>query len=230
MFFLAGLGALRLLWLPVWSWALALGDIAYLPYVAVVWPAWQLGIDVRGWVTVAAIACGLALFVIATATWLRARWAGEVELLTRGVYRWSRHPQYLGWLLWSYGMTLLAAREPVPMAGENPGSMLAWVVSALVVVGVALREERSLLARHGDAERAYRQRTAFLVPLPAPWRAALPAPWDATTVGAPEPEAGGWRLLGRLALVLAAVVLLSLPLTVADWPPGPAPWATWPGG
>ncbi len=227
MFFLAGLGSLRLLWLPLWPEAMALGDIAYLPYMVLVWPPWQLGVDLRGAVTIAAIASGLGLFILATATWLRTRWSGKQGLLTTGVYRWSRHPQYLGWILWTYGMTLLAAREPVPMAGENPGTMLAWVLSTLVVVGVALVEEGHLVTAHGAAYRDYRERTALLVPLPGAVRRALQAPLRVTS--ALDPRASGWRLVAALVLELAVVVLLSLPFALADWPPGPAPWATWPG-
>lgn len=227
MFFLAGLGSLRLLWLPVWPDAMALGDIAYLPYMAVVWPLWQLGVDVRDGVTIAAIGGGLGLFTTATATWLRARWSGHTGLLTTGVYGWSRHPQYLGWIVWTYGMTLLAANEPVPMAGENPGAMLAWVISTLVIVGVALVEEGHLLAEHGATYRDYREHTGLLVPLPGAVRRILRAPLHATS--ALEAGASGWRLIGALGLVLAAVIVLSLPFALADWPPGPAPWATWPG-
>ena len=50
MFFLAGLAVLRVIWLPILDVShdlLALGDVAYLPYAAVVYPLVNLGFDIR---------------------------------------------------------------------------------------------------------------------------------------------------------------------------------------
>ncbi|NIO37088.1 hypothetical protein GTO27_05230, partial [Candidatus Bathyarchaeota archaeon] len=36
------------------------------------------------------------------------------------IYKYSRHPQYLGFILWSYGVMLLTALAPVPRGGYQP--------------------------------------------------------------------------------------------------------------
>jgi len=54
------------------------------------------------------------------------------ELVTRGVYRWARHPGYLGWLLWAVGTQLLLA---------NPASVVLF--AALVRVRVVQAKRRA---------------------------------------------------------------------------------------
>jgi protein-S-isoprenylcysteine O-methyltransferase Ste14 len=51
---------------------------------------------------------GLALFTPATYTWVGDRLRGKA-LNTEGVYKLSRHPMYLGFIIWSYGLLYLAS-------------------------------------------------------------------------------------------------------------------------
>jgi protein-S-isoprenylcysteine O-methyltransferase Ste14 len=215
MFFLAGLGVLRALWLPIWSGWLALGDIAYVPYMAIVWPLWQTGLDARHEVAFGAIAIGLLVFTVATGLWLVARARGR-NVVDFWLYRYTRHPQYLGWILWSYGVMLLAGLEPVPMGGENPGAALPWVVATLVIVAVAWAEEARMLEDHGADYAAYRRRTPFLLPVP-------PVPGRPMTtllrwvIGTDAPATRGEIILA-FALYLGLAVLLSVPFMVFEWP------------
>jgi protein-S-isoprenylcysteine O-methyltransferase Ste14 len=223
MFFLAGLGVLRALWLPFWGRLIKLGDVAYVPYVVAVCPFALAGIDARRALAVLAIGLGLLIFFLGTLAWLRAkRW--QEGTAKRGIYRFSRHPQYLGWIVWSYGLMLLASQQPPVMAGENPGASLPWVVSSLVIVCVALGEEMAMKRERGTEYDAYRARAPFLIPLPrfvsrlvgAPLRAAL---------GKERPET--WReVLVVFFLYLAILVLLSLPFYVLDYPGGIG-WSAW---
>lgn len=77
----------------------------------------------------------------------------SAALRTPGLYRWVRHPLYLGMLvgLWA---------TPVMTAGH---ALLASGMSAYVAMSMAL-EERDLLAAFGDAYRQYRQRAGPLWP------------------------------------------------------------------
>jgi len=224
MFFLAGLGLLRALWLPFWGPWLKLGDIAMVPYMAVVYPFARIGVDVHRDVAYLAIVLGLLAFVAGTLAWFYAK------LQRQGTARWwpyrfSRHPQYLGWMVWSYGLMLLAAQAPVPFGGQNPGASLPWLISSLVIVCVALGEELSMSGQHGPEYEAYRSSTPFLLPLPGAVSALLAAParW---VLKADRPSKRSQLLV--IFLVYAALLMLcSLPFVLLNWPPGLG-WTSWP--
>lgn len=224
MFFLAGLGVLRALWLPAWEQWIHLGDVAYVPYIALVWPLWELGVDARAAAAYGAIALGLLVFTVATAAWFLARSRG-VAIADFGVYRYSRHPQYLGWILWSYGVMLLAAQAPVPMGGSNPGASLPWVISTVVIVCVALAEEAEMRGERGVEYDTYRATTPFLLPIPRSLRRIFRAPLRLAG-GRRYPE-GSRQLFAAFVIYLILAMLLSLPFVLADWPPGLG-WSDWP--
>jgi protein-S-isoprenylcysteine O-methyltransferase Ste14 len=76
-------------------------------------------------------------------------------LVTGGPYRWVRHPLYTGAAMMVVSISLLAA------------SVYFAVGGALVVLLLVVRtrtEEAQLEARFGEAYRAYRSRTGFLLP------------------------------------------------------------------
>jgi protein-S-isoprenylcysteine O-methyltransferase Ste14 len=222
MFFLAGLAMLRVLWLPILDIShevMALGDVVYLPYAAVVYPFVVAGWDIRDALPWLVMAVGAGIFVISTLTWLVARHEG-CTVADSWLYRVSRHPQYLGWIVWSYGLLLFVLRHSelyqFKIRWGMPSS-LPWLISTLVIVGVAMVEEIRMRTEHGASYTSYRGRTPFLMPLPkwlnavvsTPMRLVLRRTW---------PETGA-----QVALVTAvyAVLLIgmSIPFVVFDWPP-----------
>lgn len=88
--------------------------------------------------------------------------APPVRLVTRGSYALCRHPMFFGYDLAALGVVLLF-RSPGMLAVSYP-LFLAWEVRFLK------REEEQLRRRFGKEFDAYRQETAFLVPLPGGWR------------------------------------------------------------
>lgn len=181
MFFLSGIGFLRIMWLPFIELSpgssiyekistaksiLELGDIAYLPYDALrtlLSPADGGSLDETLFKTI--VFAASILFFAGCATWFYARFQGKgfADML---VYKYSRHPQYLSFLVWSYG--LLVYDKYVftpPRGGYFAPPPLFWVAAALVLVGIALREERDMLGRHGSEYADYRSRTPFMLPL-----------------------------------------------------------------
>jgi steroid 5-alpha reductase family enzyme len=87
--------------------------------------------------------------------------AGRV--MDRGLWSWSRHPNYFfEWLLWiAFVLPGLAA----PWGGLTllaPAAMLYFVVK---VTGIPPSEAQALRSR-GDAYRAYQQRVSPFLPLP----------------------------------------------------------------
>jgi protein-S-isoprenylcysteine O-methyltransferase Ste14 len=179
MFFLAGLGMLNALWLPIL-------DISY------ELQSWGAVIDapndfLRGllgfagvhspWTTILFfIGSGILVFLLGVYAWLAARARGDG--VARGwVYRISRHPQYLGWILWTYGAYLMIELNRYPKRSWGIGASLPWLISTLVIVAVALVEELNMRKQHGEAYEAYRRNAPFLLPLPVWLTRAIGAPF-----------------------------------------------------
>ena len=178
MFFLAGLGALNLLWLPVLDISFELqrlGLIIRAPFDGLMWLFRQVGVNAYWPIVYTFLGGGLLLFFLGTFAWLSTRARGR-DVADFWVYRLSRHPQYLGWILWSYGVYLLLLRGLYPRRSWGIDASLPWLVSTLVIVGVAMMEELKMRHRHGEAYEAYRRSAPFLIPLPAFLRQAFSLP------------------------------------------------------
>lgn len=78
------------------------------------------------------------------------------ELVTRGPYRWIRHPLYTTGIALFVALGLIAANWFILLA-----SLLALLLIRLVVVPL---EERALLARFGEAYQQYMRRTGTMAP------------------------------------------------------------------
>jgi protein-S-isoprenylcysteine O-methyltransferase Ste14 len=228
MFFLAGLGILRVPFIPFWDPGtnlMAFGDISYLPYMALVYPFWLGGIDIRGVLAWIAIGAGLFLFILGTITWFYGR-VKKRRTVDFWIYRYSRHPQYLGFIIWSYGVMLFAAQQPVPMGGSNPGASLPWLLTSLIIVCIALAEENRM--RKEDSERYlhYTAGAPFMFPIPKFVSTAITFPMR-LVLKKDRPETGK-ELVATFAVYAALLILLSLPFVLLDWPQGIG-WSAWPG-
>jgi protein-S-isoprenylcysteine O-methyltransferase Ste14 len=95
------------------------------------------------------------------ALYFRRRSYSERHFVMPVLYRFLRHPLYLGWLI-----TFWAA--PTLTAGHL---LFALGMSAYILVAIPL-EERDLEALHGESYRAWRERTPMFVPRP---RGSAPA-------------------------------------------------------
>ena len=221
----AGLGILKALWLPFWGRWVKLGDVAYLPYMIVVYPLSLVGVDSRRFLAGLLSRLGLLTFLLGTLAWFYARFQkkGTVDFW---IYRLSRHPQYLGWIVWSYGLMLRAAqRRDVPLADTNAGASLPWLISSLIIVCVALAEEIKMGRERGAEYETYRLNAPFMLPLPGFVSAAVTAPIR-LLLQKDRPE-NRWELILTFAVYAAICVLLSLPFVLLDWPPGGG-WMDWP--
>ena len=169
MFFLAGLGILNAVWLPILDISYELqnwGLVIDLPNDILRWILGVAGVS-SPWPTILFfIGSGILVFLLGTYAWLTTR-AREGGIATSRVYRISRHPQYLGWILWTYGTYLLIGLAHYPRRSWGIGASLPWLISTLVIVAVALVEEVKMRKRHGATYEAYRRCAPFLLPLPS---------------------------------------------------------------
>jgi protein-S-isoprenylcysteine O-methyltransferase Ste14 len=107
------------------------------------------------------IACAIIALTLIINGWFhihKAYWskdAGTGSLVTTGIYRYIRHPQYTGLLLLSFGMMVEWATLPL---------LLLYPVMVVMYVRLAKREEADMLEEFGDEYRNYRETTKMFIP------------------------------------------------------------------
>ena len=87
--------------------------------------------------------------------WREVYRAGDT-LATQGVYRYLRHPQYLGILLVSAGW--LVHWPTIP-------GLVMWPILVLLYYRLSVQEDRFLAERFGPEYRAYAGKTPMLLPI-----------------------------------------------------------------
>ena len=211
MFFLAGAGVLRALWMPFLDSSidlLKLGDVVYLPYTIIAHPFRLIGVDIGEPLSTLVIGVGIFVFILGTITWFYGKFERR-EIFDFWIYKYSRHPQYLGFLIWSYGIMLLASFSPVPFGGLNPGASFPWLITALIVICVALREEIKMVKLYGKSYSRYRENSPFMLPLPKFISSAITAP--IRILFKSNLPKSGKEIIYTFAVYLLILVLLSLP-------------------
>jgi protein-S-isoprenylcysteine O-methyltransferase Ste14 len=171
MFFLAGLGAMRIVWMPILDISydiLRLGDIAYLPYMIIVYIPALIGIEIVTIIPYIIMGIGILIFILGTQAWMFARFNKE-GVATFWIYRFSRHPQYLGWIIWSYGLLIYLIRNSslvhFKLTYEMPSS-LPWLITSLVIICVALIEEMKMKQKYPEEYENYEKQAPFIFPIP----------------------------------------------------------------
>ena len=79
----------------------------------------------------------------------------EARLVTQGIYRYIRHPQYTGFLLLTLGMLFEWATLPL---------LIMWPVLVWLYVRLAKREEADMEAEFGPAYAEYCAHTGMFLP------------------------------------------------------------------
>jgi protein-S-isoprenylcysteine O-methyltransferase Ste14 len=226
MSFLAGLGVLTALWAPFWGDLVKLGYIAYLPYMVLVYPFSLLGIDIRMSLAGIFVSLGLLCFILGVFAWFYARFQNR-STADFWIYRFTRHPQYLGWIIWSYGLMLrVALRHDTVLQETNPGASFPWVISTLIIVCVALSEEVHMHRQHGQSYADYSDRAPFMLPLPGFLSRVISIPFS--LIRKKAKPVTRWDLVWIFGIYLVVTMVLSLPFVLLDWPP--SGWMNWPFG
>jgi protein-S-isoprenylcysteine O-methyltransferase Ste14 len=169
MFFLAGLGILRVSWLPFLELSfniLDLGKVIYVPYWILNWFLGLFKLDFHNLLSWIFMAGGAFIFTWSVLLWFKSRYSGN-KVATSWLYKISRHPQYLGWILWSYGFILFAPFDHSMKMSWHVPSSLPWLLMTMTIVGICLMEEINMMKITGGSYQKYRASSPFLLPLPS---------------------------------------------------------------
>jgi protein-S-isoprenylcysteine O-methyltransferase Ste14 len=117
-------------------------------------PAWTLALPGRAVAAVALAAIGVAIALAGVAEFRRSRTTVHPQhpekasaVVTRGVYRWTRNPMYLGLLLALAGGSIFLA---------NPATLVALPVFIVYMNRFQIGpEERAMSAKFGPAYASY---------------------------------------------------------------------------
>jgi protein-S-isoprenylcysteine O-methyltransferase Ste14 len=190
-----------------------------------VYPFSLIGVDLRMFLAGLLISIGLLIFVLGIVAWFYARFQNK-GTADFWIYRFTRHPQYLGWIVWSYGLMLRTSlSSDIALHHTNPGASLPWVLSTLIIFCIALSEEVRMGHERGSEYDRYRASAPFMLPLPGFLSRAMAAPFR--LILKKDRPKSGWDLLWTFLIYLVVIMVLSLPFVLFDWPPGGS-WSQWP--
>lgn len=216
MFFLAGLGFLRVGWLPFLDiqgfQVLDLGQVIYIPYWILMWFFGLFHWNAHMFLSYLFMASGAFLFTWGVLVWFQSRYSREKVASSR-IYRISRHPQYLGWILWSYGFILFTPLSGSMKITWSIPSSFPWLLMAMTIVGICMAEEIRMMKLTGGTYAAYRKSAPFLLPLPR-WFSRI-AGWPARRIaGGGYPESNRqvfWITLVYTGIFTALSLIWALP-------------------
>lgn len=91
--------------------------------------------------------------------------SGKGRICDRGLWRWSRHPNYFfEWLFWlAFPLLAVGVSYPAGWIAFAAPLCMYWL---LVYVSGIPPLEAHMVAKHGEAYRAYQARTSAFFPLP----------------------------------------------------------------
>ncbi|NIQ07895.1 MAG: DUF1295 domain-containing protein [Candidatus Korarchaeota archaeon] len=166
----SGIGILRVLWYPI-VYIFPFLNFGYMPYYILRDFSRFIGISMDtvwmalGAIELAFVGSGIFVFLLGTKAWLYGK-RGRKDIIDFGVFKYSRHPQYLGFVLWNFGLTLMTGIVPA-MRGAYVSTWFPGFISVLLIVCVALFEEQTMVKQYGEEYQTYRKETPFLLPLPS---------------------------------------------------------------
>ncbi|MFX0027271.1 MAG: methyltransferase family protein [Candidatus Hermodarchaeota archaeon] len=93
------------------------------------------------------------------------------QLIRNGPYKFVRHPQYLAFIVMTFGMTLVAF-QTYPIVGFNPFNISSYTIILLIWIGEVLAyiilgkiEDIALKSKYRDEYLKYVNNVPFMVPL-----------------------------------------------------------------
>lgn len=222
MFFLGGLGFLRLLWLPGLDISFNImkaGDAVFIPYRIILDAFNLIGINLYYILPYIFIALGLLIFCIGTLVWFNTYYKNE-NIARFWFYKYSRHPQYLGWIIWSYGILFLPGVNM--KQSYSISDSLPWLLSTLIIIGVAMLEEIKMSEKYGKEYEDYRKASYFMIPFPTYFCKLISAPFRVFfNKSFPTRKR---EIIIVLSFYLGLIILLTIALNSAAKMEAPGKW------
>ena len=92
------------------------------------------------------------------------------QLIRSGPYKYMRHPQYIAFILMTFGMTLIVF-QTTPVVEYNPFYLnghtiilYTWVIEVLAYIILGKIEDIALKAKYGDKFLEYKNTVSFMFP------------------------------------------------------------------
>jgi len=178
MFYLAGLGVLRSGLLPLMDISpglIELGDLIYLPYWILIRFFFLFDYFAHKLLVWTFMSGGALIFTWSVFTWIQTR-SGKKGVVTGLLYRYSRHPQYLGWIIWSYGYFIYSCALNQMKKSWWIDPTISWLVMTMIILAICMLEEMKMKDKYGNEYENYRMITPFLFPIPVWLKKILQAP------------------------------------------------------
>lgn len=183
------------------------GEFFFIPYwlyVILFWSGedWYAIFPLRDEFGAFFILLGSLVMFLGVSKWIEGK-IMNIGLVRTGIYRVIRHPQYLGFILWGYGVMVFSTHRQAPF--QHPiVPTLNWVLSSLMIAGVALVEEMELRQSIEEYNK-YSENTAFLIPMPRFIRRTLARPWKKLWNG---DFPSTLRMIGVTLAIIYSLILL----------------------
>lgn len=123
---------------------------------------WAFGAEPQGWLSVGSLPLeilGIVLFFIGGLLvilgWSKI-FKNRENLVTDGVYKYIRHPQYTGILLATFSLIIYRF---------SPISALLWPVLVIIYFRLARKEEREMENEFGEKYREYKRDVSMFLPI-----------------------------------------------------------------
>ena len=113
------------------------------------------------WIELATFIFGFGLFLLGLIHLVKAK-KKKVDIVQTGLYKYIRHPQNLGIIIFSLPFCLY-----VPIFGDSGlkvGDIFSWLLFFLLIVIYSDFEEIHMMRRYPDKYRLYRSNTGFFIP------------------------------------------------------------------
>ena len=113
------------------------------------------------WIELVALIIGFGLFLHGLIHLVKAK-KEKIDIVQTGIYKYIRHPQNLGIIIFSLPFCLY-----VPIFGDSGlkvGDIFSWLLFFLLIIIYSDIEEIHMMRRYPDKYRLYRSNTGFFIP------------------------------------------------------------------
>jgi len=121
----------------------------------------NFAIDSLLWIELVIFVCGFGLFLLGLIHLVKAK-KEKIDIVQTGLYKYIRHPQNLGIIIFSFPFCLY-----VPFLGDTGvkvGDIISWTLFFLLIIIYSDIEEIYMTKRYPDEYRLYRSNTGFFIP------------------------------------------------------------------